>query len=475
MNKNIVRVIDYSQELKKLREGDRGLELFKTIIDKSMPRLKVIKKLHERYTQDKVPVLHERQVNDPMQIDNRLANDYFGEIIDTKVGYFSGNPMTFDFGDGAKGAQEYFDFVATRNRLDDINSETTKDCSIGGYAARLVYTRKYINAYGKEDTFEGIRQVLPYQVISLSEDGIDEPEYSIRYFVSANEDGEEKVHMEFYEPFKTTYYIGDDVGSLALVDTLQHDIGVCNLYCYENNAELQGDAEKVLTLIDDMDRVMSDRSSELEAYRSAYLVFFGVDPDSVDEAELSRSGALYFKNNADCNQSAQFVTKDLPHEALEAHANRVEDNIYRFSKTPNMNEKKTGIAVSGLALQQRMLPLENKSASFERKFVSGNIRMLECLKYTFKARGYDFNPYDVEQSFTRNTPDDFEYEAEVLERLLEVMPPDKAYAMTSFAKDHKELALWYEEKKQKDNEAYELGSGVSGQLSTGINELPESI
>lgn len=475
MAEKVLRVIDYTAELKLLREGDRSLELFKRIVDKAMPRLEVIEKLHDRYTQDEVPVLS-REISDPMNIDNRLANDYFGEIIDTKVGYFSGNPMNFAFGDGDEKAQEYFDFIATRNRLDDINSETTKDCAIGGYAARLVYMRNYINTEGKEDTFEGIRQVNTWQVICISEDGIDEPEYAIRIFTTQDEEGESKQALEFYEPFKTTYYMGDDIEKLEEVDVLNHDIGVCNLFCYENNAELQGDAEKVLTLIDDMDRVMSDRSSELEAYRSAYLVFFGVDPDSVDEAELSNSGALYFKNNTDCQQSAQFVTKQLPHEALEAHANRIEDNIYRFSKTPNMNEKKTGIAVSGLALQQRMLPLENKTASFERKFVSGNIRMLECLNYTFTARGFGFDPYAVEQSFTRNTPDDFEYEAEVLERLLQIMPPEKAYALTTFAKDHKELAKWYEEKQQKENDAYELGGediGSDGQVFDGAATASE--
>lgn len=473
MAEKIVRVIDYSQELVLLREGDRSPELFAKIIEKARPRLELIEKLHDRYSQDYVPVLNDREVLDAMEIDNRIANDYFGEIVDTKVGYFSGNPMTFAFEDGADSVQDYFNLVATRNRLDDINSETTKHCAIGGYAARVVYTKKYINAEGKEDTIEGVRQVPPWQVICLSEDGIDEPEFAIRFFTVIADD-KEQIHLEFYEPYKTTTYIGEDIEKLSEADTLSHDIGVCNLFCYENNAELQGDAEKILTLIDDMDRVMSDRSSELEAYRSAYLVFFGVDPDSVDEAKLSRSGALYFKNNTDCNQSAQFVTKELPHEALEAHANRIEDNIYRFSKTPNMNEKKTGIAVSGLALQQRMLPMENKTSSFERKFVSGNIRMLECFKYTFAARGFDFDPYKVEQSFTRNTPDDFEYEAEVLERLLEVMPPEKAYALTSFAKDHKELAKWYKEKQQKETDAYDLGVDMNGQdglISGGIGEV----
>lgn len=473
MSNGAVRVVDYTAELKLLRDGDRTLELFERIIDKSKDRLEVIKKLHDRYGQDDVPVLHEREVRDPMFIDNRMANDYFGEIIDTKVGYFSGTPMVFEFPEEYTKAKEYFDFIASRNRLDDINSETTKHCAIGGYAARLVYTRNYKDHEGVEGTFEGIRQVPPWQVIALSEDGIDEPEYAIRFFKTADDKGEELQALEFYEPYKTTYYLGEDIASLNEEETLQHDIGVCNLFCYENNAELQGDAEKVITLIDDMDRVMSDRSSELEAYRSAYLVFFGVDPETVDEGELSISGSLYLKNNTDCKQDAKFITKDLPHEAIEAHATRTEENIYRFSKTPNMNEQKSGIAVSGTALKRRLLPLENKTASFERKFVSANIRMLECLSYTFAARGFSFDPYAVQQTFLRNTPEDYEYEATVLEKLLEIMPPEKAYSKTSFSKDHKELAEWYENKKQDETDAYNLGGTLDGQVSEGVGAVSD--
>lgn len=486
MNKNMMMptqeavpaIVDYTAQLQALRRFQRGEEigddmsladLLAQIVNKATPRLQIIKKLHERYTLENIPSLHERPVCDPMEIDNRLNNDFFSQIVNEKAGYFSGNPMTFSFDKEDEKASELFDNFKVRTRLDDINYETTKNCGISGYDARLIYLKReldsVVNGVPKYRTVEAIKQVPAYEAILLGEFGYDEPEFGIRTFVYKDLKGNDITRCELYMPYKAYIYEGSTIDELGPVDEFINEIVIntdetikefgvitypfrkCPLYGYENNAELLGDAERVLTLIDDYDTTTSDTSSELEANRGAYLAFFGVTPPK-DGFDSRATGAFYFKNDTNVKQDAKFITKDLPVEAKEAHLNRLERNIYLFSQTPNLTDKETGMAVSGEALRQRMMPMEAKSASFERKFVSGNIRMLECLSDFYRfAYNIEFDPYKVTQSFRRKMPENLEYEGKVFELFKDVLPLNMVYGLLSFVDNPDELAKWYEQNK----------------------------
>lgn len=508
--------VDFTAELQALRRFQKGEQispemgiedLLNKIVTKATPRLEIIKGLYDRYNLINVPILHERPVCDPMEIDNRLNNDFFKEIVDEKAGYFAGNPMTFSFPDESTRAAERFDDFKVRNRLDDTNYETTKNCAIAGYDARLVYIKREVIGYDalREPIYqavEAIKQIPAYETILLGESGYDEPEYAVRCFSYDNIDGEETTRVELYMPFKAHIFEGSGLDDLSPVDLSNELVGgidtgrelgiidypfsKCPLYGYENNAELRGDAESVLSLIDAYDRVSSDTDSELEAFRSAYLAFFGVTAPNDEDGDVfdaKSTGALYFSNPNGVQQNAKFITKDMPYQAKEAHLERIEDNIYRFSQTPNLTEKKTGTAVSGEALKQRMMPMENKTGTFERKFVSGNIRMLELLADVYRITGDDFNPYDVTQTFKRKMPENLLYEAEVFEVYKNILPIDQAYSMFSFSDNPRELGEWYKENQMTSPEdMYEMGDvdeqrdeGLVDEDTENVNEQSEPI
>lgn len=487
-------IVDFTAELQALRRfqrgeaigGDMGIaDLLAKIVTKAAPRLEVIERLHKRYKREYVPILHERVVSDPMDIDNRLDNDFFSAIVDEKSGYFAGNPMTFSFDENEQKAAELFEDFKTRVRLDDINYETTKNCAIGGYDGRLIYIKNEIVGYDKAGPIyeqkEAVKQIPAYECILLGDFGYDEPEFGVRYFVYTDLEDTEIHRVELYMPFKAYLFEGEaleeiapiDIGQDVVVDetttgtekgVFMHPFSRCPLYGYENNAEVMGDAERVLALIDDYDTTMSDTSSELEANRGAYLAFFGVAPPNMEGEDDDGStfnskvtGTFYFDAEPGLEQDAKFITKELPVAAKEAHLDRLENNIYLFSKTPNLTEKTTGMAVSGEALRQRMMPMENKTASFERKFVSGNIRMLECLSDWYKFKyNIEFDPYKVTQSFRRKLPENLEYEAKVIEMFKDYLPMEQVYALLTFVDNPNDLARWYEEHQAElDRNLYE--------------------
>lgn len=394
--------IDYTYELEQLDKGNRSSKLILSIINKNKARAEQIKKFYERYraSVNGVPILT-RNVEDPMAINNRINNDFFSEIIDIRTGYFAGNEISYIVNPEAE--TEWKEF-RERNRLADIDSETTKHAGIAGFSTRLLYI-------DKETAKERIAILPAWQTILLGENGIDEARYGIRFYEMQIEESKVIARVELYEAGKWTEYQGDSLETIKQIEEHDHVFDLCPMWGYMNNDELQGEAEKVIEEIDAYDRVISDINSEVEAFRSAYLAFFGVAAPNPEEEEESTAnpGTFYFEEG----QDGKFITKTMQTDAIEAHLDRLHENIYLFTKTPNFRDKKYGSVPSGIALKHMMQPLENKTISFERKFTSANIRMFEILETAWSKKRVTLKPYEVIQKYTRNFPKDMLYEAQV--------------------------------------------------------------
>lgn len=420
-------MFNFAYELEQLEKGNRDPKLIERIIRKREERSEVIKKLYDRYTNRDSPIKH-RAVENPLEINHQINVDYFSEIVDIKTGYFAGNEINYKVNKEAE--EEWKDFK-NRNRLADIDSETTKNSSIGGLCVRLllVHDSSHYNA-GKEYMV----MVPANEVILLGRNGIDEADYGIRFYELEVEENKKQFRVELWEAGKVTDYVGDSIGGLKLESVSEHVFDFCPMWGYVNNEEEQGDAEKVLDLIDEFCMALSDAAGEHEAFRSAILAFFGVAPPDPErgeeELDTTKNITLYLAANGESNQDAKFITKQIQDAALEHFFERVESLIYRLSKTPNFSDSNFAGTITGVALKHKIQPLENKCASFERKFASANIRMFELLSSAWKKRlNITLKPYEVEQVFTRNLPKDLLYEAQVQTELKENISDETRLSM----------------------------------------------
>ena len=413
--------MDYQYELDTLRElkGAITPDLIKKLIEKHTPEAVKMKKLYDRYKQKDVPI-QKRLLDDPMKVNNRIANDFMGEIVDTKVGFFAGKPVTYTYADDTRSINDTIQEFNARNRLADLDAEVTKWATITGYGARLLY----VDLMGEARA----TNIPSWEVIFLGELGIDEPEYALRYYTFET-DGAEKVRAEFYDGTQYTTFEGTDATSLQPIDAAKdHGFEKCPLIGFMNNEELLGDANKVLDDIDAYDRVMSDVNSEIEAFRSAYLALYGVTPPPEGEEEsFALAGTLYLNDG----QEAKFVTKTIQDTAVENHLDRLHATIYRASGTPDLTSEGFASQSSGIAIRLKMTALENKAATFERKFKSATLRMWEVLADYYRVKRVVIDPYKVEMKFTRNLPIDWLYEAQVQRDLQGVIPTEERLKLFS--------------------------------------------
>lgn len=424
---------DYSDYIRYIDQNGINKEILQKIINKHRGNRKYNKDLYERYQTmaNKVPIFERKPRFDKGEtINNKINNDFFSEIVDFKVGYFAGKPITYSYsrtdesidvtgGENAvKEAGKAMSDFAARNNMFDVDMEITKYAGICGYAGRLLY----IDPEGNER----VMPVAPYETIILSDTEITEPKYAVRYYETKDINDNSIWKAEFYDNRNIYYYEGY-LSNLAFKEQKQHIFAYCPLQGIPNNREMLGDAEKVLNLIDAYDRTMSDNSNDIESFASAYMVFENVPLDENDIKQAQKTGAFSFANGM--GGKVYFLTKDINNTFSENHLNRIEDNIYRFSKTPNLTDETFGNGTSGISLKFKLTGLEAKCGMFQAKMQSAGMYMFKVLSSSLEKKGIKIDPLQCIMEFTRNFPLDLTSEAQAAQQLINAgLPKEIAFA-----------------------------------------------
>lgn len=435
---------NYQAELEDIRENGITLETLRKIISRHAGNASVTRELYDRYKvmDYAVPIFTRkpRYETDGGQepINNKVMNDFFSEIVDVKVGYFAGNPVSYGYSDTEESEEAtgnleavqvakkaVSDFVARNNML-DIDMETTKVATICGYAGRLFYIDK--------DGNERVMVTMPYETIILSDTDMTEPEYAVRYLRLQDLDGRDFYRVEFYDERERITYEGATLNSIQEIERKPHLFDYCPLQGVPNNLELMGDTEKVQELIDAYDRAVSDSSNEIESFANAYMVFENINITDEDIAKAQKTGAIKFYSGG-ANGKVYFLTKQVDDGFTEHHLERLESNIYRFSKTPNLSDESFGTA-SGVALKFKITGLETKCGMFEAKMKSAGVYMFKLLASSWRKKRINVDPLQVTLDFKRNFPLDLTSEAQACATLIGCgLPKEVAFAQLSFVDD----------------------------------------
>lgn len=429
--------------------GQVTSQIIKDLIADHAPTRAKMLSLYNRYKTDDLPILN-REFEDENKINRKLNNSFDSEIVDTKVGYFIGNPISYQVDKAQQGSEKVSatlsDFTL-RNSVDDLDSETVKMATICGYASRLLYINR--------DGLECAMKVNPWEVILVYDRSINEPQFALRYYDITVKDGDKektKTRVEWYDDTTVTYYLQDDSGEYVLdisepVNPQPHLFDLVPVIVFPNNEEQQGDAEKVLNLIDAYDRTMSDVNSEIEQFRLAYMAFYGYDPDEETLAKARKTGAFGLDEKSE-GVGIEFVTKIMNDTAIENHLNRLEGNIMRFGKSVNMTDESFASNLSGVAIRYKLMALENKSITLERKMTASLRQQFKVLATAWAKKGIPVDYTNIFFQFKRNLPVNLLDEATSTAQLKGTVSERTRLSQLSFVDD----VDWEMEEMAKDTE-----------------------
>lgn len=461
MTRSIVELLPtYTAELEEIRKNGITEELLVQIIQKHSLNSEYNKMLYQRYmtVEEGVEIFsREPRFEEENPINNKVNNDFFGEIVDFKVGYFAGKPIGYGYSKtdeaekttGGKEAVEkavkaITDFT-TRNNMYGVDMEITKFASIYGYAGRLFYIDK--------DGNERVMPVHGYETIILSDTDISEPECAVRLYSDTDINGIESWTAEFYDNKYRYTYTGDK-NHLTFKEKKEHLFDYCPLQGIANNKECMGDVERVIALIDAYDKTVSDNANEIESFAHAYMVFRQLIGEK-EMKEAQRTGAFYIPNVGNTEKDPVYwLTKNINDGYTEHHLDRMEDNIYRFSKTPNLGDETFGTA-SGVSLKFKLHGLEVKCSQFQAKMMDAAQYMWKLLASSWKKRNIIVDPLQCVVEFSRNFPLDTKANAEAAQQMIAAGVPH-AVAWDICIPEIDDIDYVLEVKKQEQEEAMSL-------------------
>lgn len=333
---------------------------------------------------------------------NKLALDYPSYIVDILLGLFVGKPISYTVSEENKemmeGLQEVFDL----NEEQDENAEIAKICGIKGRGYEIVYL----------DEEGGVRfnEVQPENIVMVYDNKIKpEPLFCIyiREDTDAESIGEESknklVTLYTKDSIKEMRLEGSD---LKLIEENANLFGAIPVIEFKNNNEALGDFERVLSLIDALNLAQSDTANDFEEFTDALLVLAGMpQADSDDVNRMVKDKVLLLDKSGGAGQSAEWLIKNINDTALENYKNRLDADIHKFAKVPNMNDEHFAGNVSGEAMKYKLFATDQIIAQKQRKFKSALQQRIKLILSIAKIKtAKDFDYRDISIVFNDNKP-----------------------------------------------------------------------
>ena len=365
-----------------------GTELTTAVLKKLLAQ-KVTHVTNQKYYYG-LQVILDRTMTDNTKPNNKLVNANAAYIVDVNVGYFMGQPISYTSKNEAymKVLQDIFD----NNDEQNENVQIEKDCSICGVGYELLYL--------DEDSQVRFHRIPPGNMILVYNTKITpEPWLAIRLYTS----GDDKTYVELYEKTKITLFLSDaSLSKLVLVSEEENKFGDIPAVEYLNNEELQGDFDKVKTLIDEYDQAQSDTANDFEYFTDSYLHLHNMDLEDQEIKDLKIKRVL--QTTGEDAGIIEWVTKEIQDTATENFKIRLLDDIHRFSKTPNLTDESFAGNLSGIALSYKLLGMEWTATTKERQFKLALQRRIMLINKILDIKGAKYDYREILMKFERSLP-----------------------------------------------------------------------
>ena len=332
--------------------------------------------------------------------DNRLRAPFPRYITEVHTGYFLGLPPTVAYG-GAAGAR----YAALSRELDlpHLYFDLGRDLSICGAGFALVWAER-----------GGVKvcRCDPCGCFAIRSGDAGAPLLAaVRLFASGR--GETRGVLYTAERLVPFVWDGTGVTLGAAEENLLHTIPLLPFY---NNCQGVGDFAMVTGLVDAYNVLLSGALDDMQSVANAFLALYGMQGTTQRDIEqANRSRILSLSEGG----RAEFVVKNLNHEALGQLEVNLRRSILQLSMTPDLCDEHFAGNSSGVALQYKLWGIEQVRAAKERTFTDGLRALLAVLTKGERLLGRSVDLTGGEVTFYKNLPQD---NAVLAETLLSLSP-----------------------------------------------------
>lgn len=399
MDSNITEHFELPKTVYLPPDTEVTVDLIKALVkmkEKDVERYTVLQAYYEGKSK-----ITERQ-KDSHKANNKLALDYPSYIVDVLLGMFVGKPISYTVAEDNKEIMEAVQDVFDLNDEQDENTELAKMCGIKGRGYEIVYL--------DEEASVRFNEVEPENVVMVYDNRIKpEPLFClyIRDYVTVDNleaDKKDKTVTVYTKDVVKEYLMAG--GNLSLMEESANLFGEIPVIEFLNNDEGIGDFERTLSLIDALNLAQSDTANDFQEFTDALLVLFGMpQTDSDDVNQMMEDRVLLLDKAGDSGQGAQWLIKEINDTALENYKNRLDADIHKFAKVPNMSDENFAGNVSGESMKYKLFATDQIISQKQRKFKTALQKRLKLILAILNIKGAaDFDYRDISLVFNDNKP-----------------------------------------------------------------------
>lgn len=337
--------------------------------------------------------------------ENRLVCNHAKDIADTASAYFIGNPITYNSQDNITELTQALDAAGA----DEADGDNGLDLSIYGRAYEYIYTEE-------GDTGLCICNLEPEHTFVVYDDTIEQKELFAVYYYwqvdSTDRTTGRYIATVLTKNYKYVLNIQQIDAPQALIEGPEpHFKGEVPVIEYRNNKLAIGDYQLQIPLIDAYNALMSDRITDKEQFIDAILVLYGTllsdeagGESSLKDAQEKLKRRKILEMPAD-NSKAEYLTRTFDEAGVEILKKALEQDIHKFSHIPCMTDESFGGNVSGVAMEYKLLGMENITKIKTRYYRKGLRKRLRIFCTFMSTKGMAaVNDDAITPIFTRAMP-----------------------------------------------------------------------
>lgn len=340
--------------------------------------------------------------------ENRLVCNHAKDISDTASSYFIGNPVSYKSKDDITAITDALELAGA----DEADGDNGLDLSIYGRAYEYIYTKQH-------ETDLTVKNLPPENTFMVYDDSIEQNElFAVYYYAridSTDQTGPVYVATVLTANYKYVLNIQDVEGPQALLEAPEpHFKGEVPVIEYLNNKLAIGDFELQIPLIDAYNALMSDRITDKEQFIDAILAIYGTlladeENDEPQEGEKGIDAAMKRLKARKVIEmpdtaKAEYLTRTFDESGVEILKKAVEQDIHKFSHIPCMTDESFGGNVSGVAMEFKLLGMENITKIKTRYYKKGLRKRLRIFSSFLAKKGIVVNVSGITPTFTRAMP-----------------------------------------------------------------------
>lgn len=352
---------------------------------------------------------------------NRIVSNYCFNIVQNYQGYITGIDISYLSQTNIDAIQDILNYNDVRTE----DNELLRNALIFGKSFEINYVDE--DAKQRFKVLDS-RECIPVYSNDLNNDLL----YVIRYYVADTiNNSQDEYYIEVYgNEFIRKYKSSNAFATLSLLEEKPNIYKQVPITVFNLNFDEESIFDKVMTLQDAYNKLLSSEVDDFESFCDAYLVLKGCMADADDLVAMKQNRVLMMDTDAE----ASYLTKNVSDTQIENMLKNINDAIHKISNSPDFTED-TFMSQSGVAIKYKLIGFENVASNIVANMTKALQRRIELICSILSLTDGETKWRDIQIVFTRNLPQNITDTAQAINQLRGIVSDKTLISLLPFIKD----------------------------------------